>query len=89
MMMKNNWWAPTEFRKCPPEDPGEVDTPLTSATFHDLQPQEKLQILLGQKVGCPTAEKHIDTHVKRFLRKTWQLRRKHVRVTNEKYNRHD
>ena len=84
----NNWWAPPERWSCPPEDP-ETEQPLTQYAFHRLPPNEKIQVLLGKQIGCPTAEKHIDTHVKRFLRKTWKLRRPHVEATNKKYNRND
>ena len=41
----------------------------------------------GETTNSTGTTSGIDTHVKRFLRKTWQLRREHVRVTNEKYNR--
>ena len=84
----NNWWAPPERWSCPPEDP-ETEQPLTQYEFHRLPPNGKIQVLLGKQIGCPTAEKHIDTHVKRFLRKTWKLRRPHVEATNKKYNRND
>ena len=62
---------------------------MTSDAFHGLPPEEKLQVLLSKPIGCPTAEKFIDLHVKRFLRKTWKLRRPYVKASNEKYSRHD
>ena len=89
---KHNWWAPTVPRLCPPTNQDgrlEEAPPMTAEMFASLQPLEKIQVLLGKQIGCPTVEKHIDTHVKRFLRKSWRLRRPHVTITNEKYGRHD
>ena len=85
---RTNWWSHTEYQPCPQEDLSE-ENPLTSDAFHGLSPEGKLQVLLGKQIGCPTAEKFIDLYVKRFLRKTWKLRRPHVKASNEKYSRHD
>ena len=82
-----NFHAETEYKRCPHIE----DEPplLTPSGFYDLPTSDKLLVLLGKNIGCQTAEKHIDTHVKRFLRKTWKLRRPYVEATNTKYGRHD
>ena len=79
--------AEIEQKHCPQPD----DKPylLTPSGFCDLSKNDKLPVLLGKNIGCQTTEKHIDTHVKRFLRKTWKLRRPHVEATYTKYGRHD
>ena len=84
---RHNFHAMTEYKQCPHPD----DEPplLTPSGFLELPKGDKLVVLLGKNIGCQTAEKHIDTHVKRFLRKTWKLRRPFVEATNTKYQRHD
>lgn len=84
---RHNFHAETEYKSCPRSD----DEPqlLTPSGFCDLSQRDKLLVLLGKNIGCQTAEKHIDTHVKRFLRKTWKLRRPHVETSNNTYGRHD
>ena len=71
--------GPQVHRECPALDP--ADKSLTAEAFYLLSSQEKVAVLLGKHIGCQTAEGHIDTHIKRFLRKTWTLR--------TPYNRHD
>ena len=84
---RHNFHAKKEYKKCPNQ---EDEPPLLSpSAFCDLSKRDKLLVLLGKNIGCQNAEKHIDTHVKRFLRKTWKLRRPHVEATNTKYGRHD
>ena len=77
----------TEYKHCPHSDD---ELPLlTPSGLYELPKGDKLVVLLGKNIGCQTAEKHIDTHVKRFLLKTLKLRRPYVEATNTKYERHD
>ena len=84
---KDSILALPETRQCPSIIP--ENRPLTAEAFHLMPPEEKMLVILGKHIGCQTAERHIDTHVKRFLRKSWRLRRPHVVATNKKYKRHD
>ena len=68
------------------EAPGEL--PPTYEDFTSLNKEDQLQILLGKQINAPKAEAYIDLHVKRFLRKTWKLRRPHVEKANRLYQTH-
>ena len=74
-----------QYRHCP--DPSE--RVITPAEFVALSHEEMLLIILGKQIGCPKAERHIDTYVKRFLQKAWKLRRPYVELCNKKYGRKD
>ena len=47
---------------------------LTAQAFRDSCSQDQCDVLLGKRIGDPVAEDRIDSAVKRYLTKAWNLR---------------
>ena len=47
---------------------------LSADTFADMSSREQFEVILGKRIGDPIAEDLIDSAVKRFLTKAWNLR---------------
>ena len=47
---------------------------LSAAAFDSLGDQERCEIILGKRIGDPVAEDRIDSVVKRYLTKAWNMR---------------
>ena len=50
--------------------------------FAHMDSREQSHILLGKRIGDPTTENNIDTTVKRYLTKCWNLRGDVTRAIN-------
>ena len=47
---------------------------LTAQAFDDMDSQDQCEVILGKRIGDPIAEDRIDSAVKRYLTKAWNLR---------------
>ena len=47
---------------------------ISSAAYLAMGELAQTRVLLGQRTGDPVAEDRVDTHVKKFLTKAWNVR---------------
>ena len=47
---------------------------MTAAEFMGMSGQDQCEVILGKRIGDPVAENRIDSAVKRYLTKAWNLR---------------